>query len=72
MIQSVFFTIKKENMADEWEKYKQILEREDEEFKKAMEVEVSTSSFPRFSSRCRILAGIAIIAQSSKDFAIFK
>ena len=59
-------------MVDEWEKYKHILEREDEDFKKAMEAEVSTSSFPRFSSKCRILAGIDIIAQSSMDFAIFK
>ena len=49
--------IRKENMVDEWEKYKQILEREDEEFKKAMEAEVSTSSFPRFNSRYRILVG---------------
>ena len=72
MLQSVFFMIKKEKMADEWEKYKQILEREDGEFKKAMEVEVSTSLFPRFSSKCRILVGIDIITQVSMDFTIFK
>ena len=48
-------------MSDEWDKYKQILEIKDEEFKKAMEMEVSTSSFPRFSSKCRILVGIDII-----------
>ena len=37
-----------------------------------MEVEVSTSLFPRFSSKCSVLVGIDIIAQSSMDFAIFK
>ena len=59
-------------MADEWEKYKGILEREDEEFKKAMEVEVSTLSCPRFSSKYIILVGVDIIAQLSMNFAIFK
>ena len=54
-------------------KYRKILEREDEEFKKAMEAEVSTLLFPKFSSQCRILVGIDIIAhfqwilQSSSD-----
>ena len=59
-------------MSDEWGKYKKILEREDEEFKKAMEAEVSTSLCPRFSSKCIILAGIYIIAQLLMNFAIFK
>ena len=45
------------NMADELKKYKQILEKEDEEFRRAMEAEVSTLLFPRFSCKCRILAG---------------
>ena len=59
-------------MADKWEKYMHILEREDKEFKEAMEVEVSTSSCPRFSSKCRILVGIDIITHSSMNFEIFK
>ena len=37
-------------MSDEWAKYKKILEQEDEEFKKAMEAEVSTLFCPRFFS----------------------
>ena len=36
---------KEDIMAEEFEKYKRILKREDEEFKEAMKVEVSTS-FP--------------------------
>ena len=59
-------------MSDEWAKYRKILGREDEEFKKAMEVEVSTLLFPRFSSECRFLVGIDIITQFSMNFAIFK
>ena len=58
-------------MTDEWAKYRKILEREDEEFKKAMEAKVSTLLFPKFSSQCRILVGIDIIAHSSLKFAIF-
>ena len=50
-------------MADEWSKYKRILDREDEEFKRVMEVEVSTSLFSEFSSKYRILAGVGIITQ---------
>ena len=59
-------------MSDEWVKYRKILEREDEEFKKAMEVQVSILLFSKFSSECRILAGVGIITQFSMDFAIFK
>ena len=59
-------------MSDKWDKYKKILDREDEEFKRAMEVEVSTSLFPKFSSKYRILAGVDIIAQYPIDFTIFK
>ena len=40
-------------MSDECAKYKRIWGREDEEFKKAMEAEVSTLLFSRFSSKCR-------------------
>ena len=58
-------------MADEWSKYKRILDREDEEFKRAMEVEVSTSLFSEFSSKYRILAGLGIITKSQLNFAIF-
>ena len=49
-------------MSDEWAKCKKILEREDEEFKKAMEVEVITILFSKFSSKCTILVGVGIIA----------
>ena len=35
-------------MSNEWAKYRKILEREDEEFKKAMEAEVSILLCPRF------------------------
>ena len=59
-------------MVDELEKYRQILEREDEEFRRAMEAEVSTLSFPGFSSKCRVLAGVDIITHSSMNFAVFR
>ena len=59
-------------MSDEWNKYKRILDREDEEFKKAMEVKVSTLLFSKLSSKYKILAGVGIIAQNPIDFAIFK
>ena len=59
-------------MADELERYRQILERKDEEFRRTMEAELSTLSFPRFNSKCRILAGMDIIAHSSMNFAVFK
>ena len=48
-------------MSDEWAKYRKILEREDEEFKKTMEAEVSILLCPRFNSKCRVLVGIDII-----------
>ena len=38
-------------MAEEWNKYKQILEREDKEFREAMKVEVSTSWFSESSRK---------------------
>ena len=44
-------------MSDEWRRYKKILDREDEEFKRVMEAEVSTSLFSKFSSKYRILVG---------------
>ena len=59
-------------MSDGWSRYKGILEREDKEFKKAIEVEVSTLLFSKFSSKYRILAGVGIITQSPIDFAIFQ
>ena len=59
-------------MADELEKYRQILEREYEEFRRAMEAEVSTLLFPRFNSKGRILVGMDIITYSSMNFAVFK
>ena len=59
-------------MSDERSKYKKILDRKDEEFKRAMEAEVNTPLLSNFSSKCRILVGVDIIAQSQLDFAIFK
>ena len=59
-------------MSDEWSKCKKILDREDEELKRAMEAEVSTLLFSIFSSECRILAEVDIIAKYSMDFAILK
>ena len=59
-------------MSDEWSRYKKILDREDEEFKSAMEAEVSTSLFSKFSSKYRILVGIDIVTQNPIDFETFK
>ena len=59
-------------MSDEWSRYKKFLDREDEDFERVMEVEVSTSLFSKFSSKYKIVAGINIIAQNPIDFATFK
>ena len=59
-------------MSDKWSKYKRILDREDEEFSKAMEEKVSTLLFSKFSYNHIILAGVDIITQSQLDFEIFK
>ena len=59
-------------MSNKWNKYKKILDREDEEFKKAIEVKVSTLLFSKFSSKYRILAGVGIITRNPIDLAIFK
>ena len=59
-------------MSEEWSKYKRILDREDEEFRRAMEEEVSTVFSSKFSNEYRILAGRDIIAQSQIDLLIFK
>ena len=49
-----------------------ILEREDKEFRKAMEEEVSTLFFSKFKSKHRILAKVDIITQCEIDLFIFK
>ena len=59
-------------MSDEWNKYKTILDREDEEFKRAMGEEVSTLLSSKLSNKHRILAEVDIIAQSQIDLPIFK
>ena len=59
-------------MSEEWGKYKRILEREDEEFGRAMEEEVSTLFSSKFSNEYIILAGVDIITQCQVDFPIFK
>ena len=42
-------------MSDEWSKYKKILDRENEEFRRAMEPEISTPFFSKFSSKYIVL-----------------
>ena len=59
-------------MSEEWSKCKRILDREDEEFRMAMEGEVSTLLSSKFSNKYRILAGVDIITQSQIDLLIFK
>ena len=59
-------------MADKWNKYVAILEREDKEFRKAMEEEVSTLFSSKFSSKYRILAGVDIITKCEMNLSIFK
>ena len=59
-------------MSKEWGKYKRILDREDEEFRKAMEEEVSTLFSSKFSNKYWIFAGVDIITQSQINPPIFK
>ena len=59
-------------MADEWSKYLVILDREDKDFRKVMEEEVSTLFSSKFNSKYRILAGVDIITQHEMDLLIFK
>ena len=49
-----------------------VLDREDEEFRRAMEEEVSTLLSSKFSNKYRILAGVDIITQNQIDLPIFK
>ena len=59
-------------MADEWNKYVASLGREDQEFSRVMEAEVSNLFSFKFSSRYKILAGVDIITQCERDLSIFK
>ena len=59
-------------MTDEWSKYKRILDREDEEFKKAMEAKVCISMFSEFSSKYRISAGARYYSPESIKFCNFQ
>ena len=59
-------------MSDKWDKYKGVLDREDEEFRRAIEKEVSTLLSLQFSSKYRILAGADIITHSQLDLPILK
>ena len=61
-----------ENTSEQWCKYKRILDREDEEFKRAMEEEVSTLLSSKFSNKNRILVRVDIITHSQLDLPIFK
>ena len=58
-------------MVGDWNKLAAILEREDKEFRRVMEAEVSTV-FSRFSSKYRILAGVDTITQHQIDPLIFE
>ena len=60
-----------EKMAEDWNNLVAILERDDKEFMRVMEAEVSTV-FSRFSSKYKILAGVDIITQHQIDLPIFK
>ena len=44
-------------MSEEWSKYKKILDREDEEFRKAMEEEVSTLLSSKFAANTEFWLG---------------
>ena len=55
-------------MVDGWNKLSAILEREDREFRRVMEEEVSTLFSSKFSNEYRILAGVDIITQHQIDF----
>ena len=59
-------------MTDEWNKHVVILEREDKEFRRVMEEEVSTLFSSKLSSKYRILAGVDIITQHEIDLLIFR
>ena len=59
-------------MSEEWSKYKRILDREDKEFRRAMEEEVSTLLSSKFSNKDKILTGVDIIAQNQINLPIFK
>ena len=59
-------------MSGEQHKYAQILEKEDQEFQKAMQEDISIISilFLNLVVNNRILAGARIIAQWEKEFSI--
>ena len=64
-------------MSEEWHKYVKILEREDQEFKRAMQEEVSIISILFYFSlnlvvNNRILAGAGIITQREKGLSNFQ
>ena len=59
-------------MSEEWGRYKRSLDREEEEFRKTMEDEVSTLLSSKSSNKYRILAGVGIITQNQIDLPIFK
>ena len=59
-------------MSEEWHKYGQTLEREDQEFRRAMQEEVSIISILlNLVLNNGILAGAGIITQHKKEFLNF-
>ena len=59
-------------MVDEWNKYAANLEREDKEFRRVMEEEVSILFSSKFSNEYRMLAWMDIITQHQINLLIFK
>ena len=59
-------------MSEEWSKYKRILDSEEEEFRRAMEEEVSTLLSSKFSNKYENLAGVDINTKSQIDLPILK
>ena len=60
-------------MSEEWHKYAQILEREDQEFRRAMQEEVSIISILlNLVVNNGILAGAGIVTQHKKELSNIK
>ena len=57
---------------EDWNKLAVTLEREDKEFRRVMEAEVSIVYFSKFNNEYRTLAVVDIIAQHQIGLPIFK
>ena len=72
MVYMVALVLFHEKISEEWSKYMKNLDREDKEFRKAIEEEVTMLLYSTFSNKYRILAGIDTITQNQIDLPIFK